>query len=123
MGYETTEWVQIPRSKGFTASLKGIHRTHITHIYDVTLAYYHEERGWFHAPTLLDLFTANLSKFITHIHVERVSVKNVPRECEEDAAEWLRERYIHKDTLLRTLKRAYEQNQDVRKAVGKMRQD
>lgn len=123
MGYEVTEWVQIPRSKGFIASLKGIHRTHITHIYDVTLAYYHEERGWFHAPSLFDLLTANLSKFIIHIHIERIAVKDVPRQREEDTAAWLRERYLHKDILLKTLKQAYEQNQDVRKIVGKMRQD
>lgn len=64
-----------------------------------------------------------MSKFITHIHVERIAVKNVPRGYEEDTAEWLRERYIHKDTLLKTLKQAYEQNQDVRKAIGKMRRD
>lgn len=64
-----------------------------------------------------------MSKFIMHIHVERIAVRSVPREGEEETAEWLRERYIHKDTILKTLKQAYEQNQDVRKAVGKMRRD
>lgn len=112
--------MQVPRCKGFAASLQGLEDTHVGFVYDITLVYWHRLHGWGHAPSLFDILAANLGEWQLYVHVERFAMDEIPVESYDATASWLRSRYTQKDALLKRMRHALENGQDVLKAIGKL---
>ena len=89
-GLAKTNHVQVPRTKGFTASVQGL-RSHITAVYDLTIGY---EVG---VPSLWQ-YVKGLVKRV-HVHVRRFPIEDLP-ETEEGLRDWLLEHFVEKDRLL-----------------------
>ena len=81
----------VARSKGFAASVEGLRR-HIAAVYDLTIAY---EKG---VPSLWQYIKGSVSRI--HLHVRRFPVDELPT-LEEDVRQWLMDRWVEKDKLLR----------------------
>lgn len=99
--------VLLPRCKGFTSTIQALRGSYIRHIYDVTLAYYHDRRGWGAAPSLWEILTGKLDAYQMHAHIERIPIEDVP-EDEKGASQWLYATYERKDRLLAHIKEAFE---------------
>ncbi|MFV2071682.1 MAG: lysophospholipid acyltransferase family protein [Thermoanaerobaculales bacterium] len=89
-GCTEMDHVQVPRTKGFVASVHGL-RNHVDAIYDVTIGY----TGG--VPSLWQ-YTKGLVGEI-HVHVRRFPVETLP-ETDQGLHEWLLERFVEKDRLL-----------------------
>ena len=89
-GLTETQHVQVPRTKGFTASVHGL-RGHVTAVYDLTIGY---EEG---VPTIWQYLKGMVDR--VHLHVRRFPIEELP-ETEEGLREWLLERFVEKDSLL-----------------------
>lgn len=99
--------VILPRYKGFWLTSLALRNSHIGYVYDVTMAYYHDEKGFGYTPSTWDFFLGQMSKFHVHIHVERMPLSSVPVE-DAECAQWLYSRFYRKDQLLEIMKRTYE---------------
>jgi len=84
------ENVFIPRTKGFTATIEGLH-ANIDAVYDMSIAY---ERG---LPSLWQLMMGLVKRI--HIHVRRFPLDELPVDAGE-LSDWLKERFLEKDKLL-----------------------
>ncbi|XP_057468978.1 probable 1-acyl-sn-glycerol-3-phosphate acyltransferase 4 [Actinidia eriantha] len=83
--------VLLPKTRGFYACLE-ILRGSLDAVYDITIAYKH------HCPSFVDnLFGVDPSE--VHIHVQRVSIKEMPAS-ESETATWLINKFQCKDELL-----------------------
>lgn len=82
--------VQVPRTKGFTASVQGL-RQHLDSVYDITIGY---EKG---VPSLWQ-YIRGLAR-TAHLHVRRYPIETLP-ESREALSQWLLSRYQEKDELL-----------------------
>jgi 1-acyl-sn-glycerol-3-phosphate acyltransferase len=89
-GLEATRHVQIPRTKGFAASIEGL-GDHLHAVYDVTIGYVEG------VPTLWQYITGQVRQI--HIHVRRFPVDELPR-LETELKQWLLDRFYEKDELL-----------------------
>lgn len=86
--------VLLPRTKGFTFLLHGL-PTAIESIIDATCGYAGSPMYPWH-PFILGRFATEA----VHIHLQRfTTAKDVPKE-EKEQADWLLERFVHKDKLL-----------------------
>ncbi|OFZ18623.1 MAG: hypothetical protein A2X94_01655 [Bdellovibrionales bacterium GWB1_55_8] len=89
-GLPILEHVLTPRTKGFTAAMKGL-RSQAHAVYDLTIVYEGE------VPSLLHVLTGKARR--ASLHVERFPIAALP-ESEPELARWLTERFIKKDHLL-----------------------
>ena len=89
-GLAETRHVQVPRTKGFTASVQGL-RGHVTAVYDLTIGY---EEG---VPTLWQYLKGLVGR--VHLHVRRLPIEELP-ETDEGLRQWLLERFVEKDRLM-----------------------
>lgn len=92
------------RTKGCVAAIKELRNSHVTHIYDLTLAYEGPE-GFGRPP---DLITINSTKHLSprykfHVHTRRWALKELP-EGETELKEWIENVWQEKDELLQGLK-------------------
>lgn len=93
------EYTLLPRSKGFAASVKGLRNSHINHVYDITIAYYHHKRGFGATPSLADYLFGRLNEYQFRVHVDRYSMEVLP-EADSDIAKWLVKLYEAKNVRL-----------------------
>lgn len=107
-GMEPLQHVILPRYKGFWVTSLAIRDSHINYIYDITMAYYHEKRGFGCAPTVWDIFVGQLHEFHTHVHIERIPLASVPTD-ESQCAKWIYDRFYRKDALMEEIKRNFEE--------------
>lgn len=98
-GLPLLNYTLLPRSKGFTASVKGLRGSHISHVYDLTIAYYHYQRGFGATPSLTDYLTGRLNEYRFRVHVDRYSMDQVP-ESDADISKWLVGLYEAKNVRL-----------------------
>ncbi len=89
-GLHALDHVQLPRTKGFVASIVGL-RGHITAVYDITIGY---ERG---VPTLWQFIQGYARR--AHLHVQRYPIETLPQD-DDGLATWLTDRFVEKDRLL-----------------------
>jgi 1-acyl-sn-glycerol-3-phosphate acyltransferase len=89
-GIDATRHVQIPRTKGFVATIEGL-GDHLHAVYDVTIGYVGG------VPTLWQYITGSVRRI--HVHVRRFPATELPR-LERDLQEWLLALYRDKDDLL-----------------------
>ncbi|OAY69966.1 putative 1-acyl-sn-glycerol-3-phosphate acyltransferase 5 [Ananas comosus] len=83
--------VLLPKTRGFYACLEHL-RSSLDAVYDVTISYKHR------CPVFIDnVFGVDPSE--VHMHVQRIPINEIPTS-EEDAADWLVERFRLKDQLL-----------------------
>lgn len=97
-----------PRTRGFVATVQQLrHTTHVTAIYDVTLAYAYGNRFML-APTMWEsLARGKLSVaaeeggagYRFHVHVKRYELAQMPVK-ETELAEWLEQRWMEKGDWL-----------------------
>jgi len=87
----------VPRTKGFTFTIANIDPSKVPWLYDVTLAC--DSSNPATAPTLTNVLLGRPT--IAHMFIRRFKVKDIPRE-EEEAAKWLKERFVETDQLLDT---------------------
>jgi len=106
-GLPRFDYTLLPRTKGFIASVCGLRNSHVKHIYDLTLAFYHHSRGFGATPSLSDYLLGRLNEYQYVVHVDRYPICNVPTD---DAAitEWLLKIYEHKNQLLLKMKLDWE---------------
>ena len=93
------DYTLLPRSKGFVASVKGLRGSHINHVYDITIAYYHHKRGFGATPSMSDYILGRLNEYRFRVHVDRYCLDSLP-ENDEDIARWLIKLYEEKNVLL-----------------------
>jgi 1-acyl-sn-glycerol-3-phosphate acyltransferase len=89
-GLQVPRHVLVARTKGFAATVEGL-RSHITAVYDLTIAY---ENG---VPTLWQYIKGLVRRI--HVHVRRFPVADLPASAEE-LRQWLQDRWQEKDELL-----------------------
>lgn len=89
-GFAEMNHVQVPRTKGFVASVHGL-RKHVDAVYDVTIGY----TGG--VPSLWQYAKGLVGQI--HVHVRRFPIGALP-ETDEGLQEWLLERFAEKDRLL-----------------------
>ncbi len=89
-GLRPPEHVQLPRTKGFVATVNGL-RDHLDAVYDVTIGY---ERG---VPTLWQYIKGFAGT--AHLHVRRYPTDTLPTDPDE-LTTWLFERFAEKDELM-----------------------
>jgi lysocardiolipin and lysophospholipid acyltransferase len=82
--------VLVARTKGFAASVEGL-RSHISAVYDLTIAYEHA------VPTLWQYIKGLVDRI--HVHVRRFPVADLPATA-DDLRQWLQDRWQEKDELL-----------------------
>lgn len=80
----------VPRSKGFAASVEGL-RSHITAVYDLTIAY---EVG---VPNLWQYIKGLVER--VHVHVRRFPIDDMPQSA-DDLRHWLLARWDEKNQRL-----------------------
>jgi hypothetical protein len=92
-----------PRTKGFVTTVQHLRKTpHVKAIYDMTIAYGHNNK-FLEAPTIWETLSVNdLSgkrgyKF--HVDVKRILLADLP-ESDADLAKWLETRWIGKGEFL-----------------------
>lgn len=88
--------VQLPRTKGFTATLDGLEGRYDA-VYDMTIGYESAK-----PVTIVDLFTTRVDRI--HVHVKRYAVSEIPRDLKERGA-WAVARFVEKDRLLERFQR------------------
>ena len=93
------DYTLLPRSKGFAASIRGLRGSHINHVYDITIAYYHHKRGFGATPSLGDYLFGRLNEYQFRVHVDRYSMDLVPKN-DADIAKWLIKLYEEKNVRL-----------------------
>lgn len=93
------EYTLLPRTKGFAASVKGLRNSHINHVYDLTIAYYHHKRGFGATPSLADYLLGRLNEYQFRVHVDRYSMDLVPHS-DADIAKWVIKLYESKNVRL-----------------------
>ncbi|XP_050138371.1 1-acyl-sn-glycerol-3-phosphate acyltransferase PLS1-like [Malus sylvestris] len=84
--------VMIPRTKGFVTAVKNL-RSFVPAIYDVTLAVPEGHS----TPSLYMLMERQHT--VVKVHVKRYSMTELP-ESDEGIAQWCRDRFVAKDSLL-----------------------
>lgn len=107
LGRPPLKHVLLPRCRGFYSTINALRLSHIKYVYDVTLAYYHRERGLGATLSFSDLYFGFAKDYHIHIHVDRIPISSVP-VGEKDITEWLYDRYYKKDALLESLKSSFE---------------
>lgn len=100
------ENVLLPRCKGFVATVQALRGSHITHLYDITLAYFHRTRGFGTTPSLFELLTGGLDQYEMHVHIDRFSLLDLPLE-EAVLSRWLYTLYSRKDSVMESIKAAF----------------
>ncbi|KAL1302531.1 hypothetical protein AAFC00_002915 [Neodothiora populina] len=98
------KYTLFPRTKGFVSTVQHMRKSHITAVYDVTIAYA-DERSFMSAPSFLQtLYLPEIRKrFRMHIHTERFELASLPA-TDEGLAEWLEKRWVAKGEKLVALK-------------------
>jgi hypothetical protein len=89
-GLRPTRNVQIPRTKGFVATIHGM-RSHLDAVYDMTIGY---PDG---VPTLWQFIKGYAT--CVHLHVRRFAIQSLPEE-DDLLADWIIRRFQEKDDLL-----------------------
>ncbi|MBP9707883.1 MAG: acyltransferase [Oligoflexales bacterium] len=83
--------VLVPRKKGFTATVHGLHAD-AKAVYDVTIAYPQEN-----TPTLWEYIQGKVKKI--DVHVKRYAIQELPKD-EIALGEWLMQRFERKDQVI-----------------------
>ncbi|KAJ3045795.1 hypothetical protein HK097_001123 [Rhizophlyctis rosea] len=96
--------VLIPRTKGFIATVNSFRNTQVRAIYDFTIAYYDNDRGFQTPPSIVRVHETTVNNdFKYHVHVRRYLIEDLPSD-DEELHKWVMERYIEKDAFLEELK-------------------
>jgi lysophosphatidic acid acyltransferase/lysophosphatidylinositol acyltransferase len=108
LGAPRLNHVLLPRSKGLALTLGAFResQSHITALYDLTLAYNHRQRGPGAVPSLYEIVTGALDGYEMHIHVQRHALNEIPFE-DAQITSWLYDVFSKKDALLAEIKGAY----------------
>lgn len=106
-GLPVLDYLLLPRSKGFIATIKGLRGSKVKCIYDVTLSYYNETRGFSLSPDFRELLMGSLGSCHCHVHVERILIDSLPVE-EAELSKWLFDRFELKDKRLAEAKEMYK---------------
>ncbi|KDP22082.1 hypothetical protein JCGZ_25913 [Jatropha curcas] len=104
--------VLIPRTKGFVAAVQYV-RWFVPAIYDMTLAVPRGHR----TPSFLEILKGRPT--VVQIHLKRYPVNELP-ESEEGIAQWCKDRFVAKDSLLDEFqaKGRFESN-EIKNIVGR----
>ncbi|KAJ3128474.1 hypothetical protein HK098_004369 [Nowakowskiella sp. JEL0407] len=95
--------VMLPRTKGFVATVNAFRNTHIKAVYDLTIAYKHDEKGFQAFPSVINLHTTPLKGYHFNIHVRRFLIADLP-EDEEELSQWVINMWKEKDEILEYMK-------------------
>lgn len=101
------ENVLLPRCKGFTSTIHSVTGSHIKDVYDITLAYFHNRKGFAAKPNLFEILTGGLDEYQFHAHIDRIPLREIPQD-ENGMSNWLYDRYQQKDRLLESIKQAFK---------------
>ncbi|RKP26064.1 hypothetical protein SYNPS1DRAFT_14741 [Syncephalis pseudoplumigaleata] len=115
-GLPTLHNLLAPRTKGFCETVRQLRGTHVKHVYDLTIAYWHCERGYGHPPSLLRMHTHSMKgQYRFHVHARRYAIADLP-EDDRALTAWVHARFQEKDRLLEEWKASWTvQREDVRR--------
>jgi len=109
-GYPVLENVLVPRTKGFIATLNTFRNDKIKYVYDFTLVYGHEERGYGVYPSIPRIFMGRIDTgYRFHVHVKRIPVTSIPEE-DEEITKWAVQLYKEKNDFLEEMKHNWTKN-------------
>jgi len=112
-GYPILENVLIPRTRGFIATLNTFRDDKIKYIYDLTLVYGHEKRGYGVYPSIPRIFMGRVDNgYRFHVHVRRIPVSSIPTE-DEEITKWAVQLYKEKNDFLEEMKHNWTENIDL----------
>jgi hypothetical protein len=92
-----------PRTKGFVTTVQHLRKAkHIKAVYDVTIAYSHQNK-FLEAPTIWQSISlgslTNKQAYRFHVHTDRFELQSLPHS-DEELAKWLEQRWIAKGLWL-----------------------
>jgi len=109
-GYPVLDNVLIPRTKGFIATLHTFRDSKIKYVYDLTLVYGHEKRGYGVYPSIPRIFMGRIDTgYKFHLHVRRIPVTDIP-ETDEEITKWCVQLYKEKNDFLEEMKQNWTKN-------------
>lgn len=100
--------VLYPRTKGFIETVQSLRKSHVTHVYDFTLAIHHQTKGFAAVPPIAQVFLFGVSGYKCMIHVKRYAIAHLP-ESDEELGQWAKDRFHEKDLFLEELKNKWKE--------------
>jgi len=109
-GYPILDNVLIPRTKGFIATLHSFRDTKVKYVYDLTLVYGHEKRGYGVYPSIPRIFMGRIDTgYRFHIHIKRIPISSIPDD-DEEITKWCINLYKEKNDFLEEMKHNWTDN-------------
>lgn len=108
--YPPLKNVLFPRSKGFLATVNALRDSHVKYFYDVTIAYYHPEKGFGQLPTIMDIHLFGVKEKTKYfIHIKKYSMDSLPKD-DAKLSTWLFDRFYEKDPIIAKWKDSMSKN-------------
>ncbi|KAG4090181.1 hypothetical protein H8356DRAFT_1005809 [Neocallimastix lanati (nom. inval.)] len=109
-GYPVLDNVLIPRTKGFIATIHSFRDTKVKYVYDLTLVYGHEKRGYGVYPSIPRIFMGRIDTgYRFHVHIKRIPISSIP-EDDEEITKWCVQLYKEKNDFLEEMKHNWTEN-------------
>jgi len=109
-GYPVLDNVLIPRTKGFIATIHSFRNTKVKYVYDFTLVYGHEKRGYGVYPSIPRIFMGRIDTgYRFHVHIKRIPISSIP-EDDEEITKWCVKLYKEKNDFLEEMKHNWTDN-------------
>jgi len=109
-GYPILDNVLIPRTKGFIATIHSFRDTKVKYVYDFTLVYGHEKRGYGVFPSIPRIFMGRVDNgYRFHVHIKRIPISSIPEE-DEEITKWCIQLYKEKNDFLEEMKHNWTDN-------------
>lgn len=109
------ENILLPRSKGFITTMLGLRGSDVHALYDMTVVYYHEDRGLSRTWPFLSMFTGRLDGYHLHIHLERIPFDRMP-VSEDELKAWIFTQFKLKDGLVGAIGKVFRDTLQVKQA-------
>lgn len=109
------ENILLPRSKGFIATMLGLRGSDVHVLYDMTVVYYHEDRGLNKTWPFWNMFTGRLDGYHLHIHLERIPFDRMPAS-EDELKAWIFTQFKLKDGLVGSIGKVFRDTFEVKQA-------
>lgn len=107
-GLPELDYVLLPRSKGFVATVKSLQNSKVKYIYDLTLAYFHRTKGFGATPSLWEILTGRIEDYHFHLHMDRIPTSSLPKDDDGQLVNWIMNRFKIKNDFLSRLKTQFE---------------
>ena len=95
--------VLTPRTKGFVETIKGLRKSQIKYVYDLTIAVRHPVKGYGAVPPVAQVLLVGNHGYECHVHTEKFCIDELPL-TDQELEKWAQDRFQLKDRFLEDLK-------------------